>query len=126
MCLRTGKEASVAEAGARGKAEGWQQWGQSMGCFEGALVGTGALTLSEMGALWDFQQMSLKAIDLSCESITLASVLRTDCRGLAVMQRGHRRLCSLKGEQWGWDRGGGIEDGVGFGICFENRSERTS
>lgn len=96
--------------------------GSEHGVFRGALVGTGALTLSEMGALWDFQQMSLKATDLSCKSITLPSVLRTDCRGLAVMQRGHRRLRSLKGEPRGWDRGGGIEDGVGFGICFENGS----
>lgn len=70
----------------------------------------------------DFQQMSLQATDLSCKSIAPAAVLRTDCRGLALIQRGHRRLLSLKGAPQGWDRGGGIEDRVGFGICFENGS----
>lgn len=61
--------------------------GSEHGVFRGALVGTGALTRSETGALWGFQQMSLQATDLSLESITLAAVLRTDCRGLALMQR---------------------------------------
>lgn len=38
--------------------------GSEHGVFQGALVGTGALILSEVGNLWDFQQMRLKAIDL--------------------------------------------------------------
>lgn len=58
-----------------------------------------ALTLSETGVLQGFQQTSLKVSDLHGQSTTLGAVLRTDCRSVALKQRGQRRLYNQKGEQ---------------------------
>lgn len=58
-----------------------------------------ALTLSETGVLCGFQQTSLKVSALHCKSTTLGAVLSTDCRSVALKQRGQRRLYNQKSEQ---------------------------
>ena len=56
---------------------------------------------SEMGALWDFLQMNLKATGLPCRSATLAAMLGNRLQWLGIQAERPQEALHHQGEPWG-------------------------